>query len=235
MKLVGIDIGGTKMRGVAWNGTRILSAHEMHTPKRKADFIRAIRILAAHLIRGMPPVPVGLAVAGVVKGDTIKLCPNIPFVKNWNAAALLGTPVVLDNDARCVARAEARYGNARGAARAFVCTIGTGIGRAYVQRGAVKRVKRFEYPESWEKEYQRMRTRTNRKEVAGYLAHRLFPLVERYAPDRIVIGGSMVARPAFLRYIRTAWHEEGLKSEVRALRFRKNAGALGAALLIARR
>ena len=51
----------------------------------------------------------------------------------------LGCPVGLDNDANCAARAEARYGAARGAASALMVTMGTGIGGAVLLEGRVVR------------------------------------------------------------------------------------------------
>ena len=51
----------------------------------------------------------------------------------------LGCPVGLDNDANCAARAEARYGAARGAASALMVTMGTGIGGAVLLDGRVVR------------------------------------------------------------------------------------------------
>ena len=54
-------------------------------------------------------------------------------------ASRWGTAVALDNDANCVARAEAAYGSARGHATALVITLGTGIGGAVVLDGTVLR------------------------------------------------------------------------------------------------
>ena len=53
--------------------------------------------------------------------------------------ARLGCPVLLDNDANCAARAEARYGAARGAASGLMITMGTGIGGAVLLDGHVLR------------------------------------------------------------------------------------------------
>ena len=36
-------------------------------------------------------------------------------------------------------------------------TVGTGIGRAFAENGKVKKIKKFEYPEKWEKQYQKIR------------------------------------------------------------------------------
>ncbi len=97
---------------------------------------------AALAVAAAAVAAVGLAAAGFVDatGERVTFAPHLPWRDDpvrGPAGRALGHPVALDNDANCVARAEAAYGAARGAASALVVTLGTGIGGAVLLDGLV--------------------------------------------------------------------------------------------------
>src|SRR3990172_2092763 len=131
MLFIGVDIGGTKIRGVLWNGRKVVRAHEFPTPKNKKDFKEGLATLIAHLSGENPVRAIGIGAAGIVEKTTLVSSPNISYIKNFAFRPLRPRSIRLrvDNDARCFARAELLSGAGRGAKSLFALTIGTGIGR----------------------------------------------------------------------------------------------------------
>ncbi|MBI2538411.1 MAG: ROK family protein [Deltaproteobacteria bacterium] len=212
MPVIGIDIGGSKIRAVLWDGKQVARARELPTPKSKNDFQRRLVALASSLHRHEVE-GIGIGAAGIVKGTVLLFSPNI--------------------HARAFARAELLRGAGRGARRVFALTIGTGIGRAYGKNGKIIRIKRFEYPEPWEKEYQAVRDRRDNRRLAEFLGKRLAPLMQPYRPEAIVVGGGVLGRRGFLRLLEAAFGSQGVRARLKRARFRKNGAAVGAALLFA--
>lgn len=146
--VVGVDIGGTKvLAGVVDGQGRVARTALRTTPGRRVVTSRVedalvdaiVEAAGLHAIAG-----VGVAAAGFVDsaGERVMFAPHLP----WQGEPLkqlleerLGCPVGLDNDANCAARAEARYGAARGAVSALMVTMGTGIGGAVLLEGRVVR------------------------------------------------------------------------------------------------
>lgn len=146
--VVGVDIGGTKvLAGVVDDEGRVARTALRTTPGRRVVTRRVEDALVEGIVEaagGEPLAGVGVAAAGFVDsaGERVMFAPHLP----WQGEPLkhlleerLGCPVGLDNDANCAARAEARFGAARGAASALMVTMGTGIGGAVLLEGRVVR------------------------------------------------------------------------------------------------
>ncbi len=234
MLIIGIDIGGTKIRGILWDGRRVARSRELATPKDNDDFREKLVALAASLAGHNPIRAIGIGAAGIVERTTLLFSPNIPCVRNFDFRPLWprAIPLRVDNDARSFARAEFLRGAGRGARRFFALTIGTGIGRAYGRNGKIVKTKKFEYPERWEKAYQAVRRRRDDRQLANFLAEKLFRLMAPFEPEMVVIGGGVMERPGFPRRLETALRAQGLRAKIRRAAFRKNAVAIGAALLL---
>ena len=139
---IGIDLGGTKIEGIALGRAgEELARQRVPTPLTYDLTIAAIVSLVAHLEattgqRGT----VGVGIPGAVMPDT-------GLVKNANSVWLIGRPlgtdlaaqlgrdVRLDNDANCFALSEASDGAAAGAEVVFGVIMGTGVGGGIVVRG----------------------------------------------------------------------------------------------------
>ena len=188
MRCVGIDIGGTKIRAILWNGRRVVRAMESRTPKNGPDFIGTLLALALMVSRGKPVRAIGIGAAGIVEKTTLTSSPNIPFIQNFDFRLLWPRSVRLrvDNDARCFARAELLRGAGRGAKSCFALTIGTDVGRAYGRNRKIVKLKEFEYPEPWENEYQQVRKRRDDGKLADLLGRQLVPLIAPFEPAIIV-------------------------------------------------
>jgi glucokinase len=146
--VVGVDIGGTKvLAGVVDEHGSVSSTALRTTPGRRVVTTQVEDALVEAILEsagGRPLAGVGVAAAGFVdsRGERVMFAPHLP----WQGEPLrelleerLGCAVALDNDANCAARAEARYGAARGAASALMITMGTGIGGAILLDGHVVR------------------------------------------------------------------------------------------------
>lgn len=233
MPVIGIDIGGTKIRAILWNGKRVIRAREVSTPKNKGEFQRRISALLSLLSRQKNVTGIGIGAAGIVNKTTFLFSPNIPYIKNFDFTSLRlpSRSLRVDNDARAFARAELLKGAGRGAKSLFALTIGTGIGRAYGRSGKIIKIKKFEYPERWEKKYQGIRSGRDDRELAIFLGEKLSPLLKPFKPDVTVIGGGVMERHGFFQRLEAAFKDHGLASQIRRARLRNNAVAIGAALL----
>jgi glucokinase len=88
---------------------------------------------------------VGISAAGFVSSDrkTMLATPNIA---DWNGvdlnkeiSALIGVPVVIENDANAAVWGEAKFGAGRGESHIILLTIGTGIGGGIIINGQLHR------------------------------------------------------------------------------------------------
>ena len=142
---IGIDLGGTKVEGVALDDTgRIVARQRRPTPRDDyPGTVRALTEIVATLERETGASgSVGIGMPGVIS-------PATGLVKNANSVWLIGhplqqdleramgRPVRLANDANCFALSEASDGAAAGAAVVFGVIIGTGTGGGVVVHGRV--------------------------------------------------------------------------------------------------
>jgi fructokinase len=132
---IGIDLGGTKIEGIALDpaGTE-LSRIRIATPRDYEGSLGAIESLVEELERKAGASgTVGIGIPGIVD-------PATGLVKNANSTWLigrplhddlerrLGRPVRLMNDANCFVLSEASDGAGAGAAVVFGVILGTGVG-----------------------------------------------------------------------------------------------------------
>lgn len=134
---LGIDIGGTNtvFAVVNWHG-HLYEKREIKTrPERSPSQIMVeIARTCRELISVYPQVSsIGIGIPGIVDaGQGLALyCPNL----NWRNVEVsrslqvqLSLPVFIENDVRCLALAERRFGAARDFNNAICLAIGTGIG-----------------------------------------------------------------------------------------------------------
>ena len=142
---IGIDLGGTKIEGVALGADgRQLARQRLATPRHDYDAtLRTIAELVARLERETGDTgTVGVGMPGT-------LSPATGLVKNANStwlngrafdrdlAALVGREVRCANDANCFTLSEATDGAAKNAAVVFGVIVGTGTGGGIVVHGRV--------------------------------------------------------------------------------------------------
>lgn len=144
---IGIDLGGTKIEGVALDEVGLIVA-QRRVPTPQGDYegtVRAIVDLVGYLdhetgVSGS----VGLGMPGIIS-------PASGLVKNANSVCLNGRPLDRDlesalgralrieNDANCFALSEASDGAAAGRTCVFGVILGTGTGGGVVVDGRVLR------------------------------------------------------------------------------------------------
>lgn len=230
--IIGIDIGGTKIRGGLWNGKRILRAKEERTRNNREGLARQLQTLVEKLGSGFRVSGIGIGTAGVVKGGKLIFSPNVPAIKNFDFRKLWPeTHPRVDNDARCFGRGEYLLGAGRNVKNVLVFSIGTGIGRACGRNGKILKIKNFEYPEKWEKEYQKIRDAKNNFLLAEFLSKNLSKIIKCYKPEVVIIGGGVIERKYFLKILAQKLKIANAKIAFRRAMFDKNAAVIGAALL----
>jgi predicted NBD/HSP70 family sugar kinase len=236
MLVVGIDIGGTKMRGILWNGKRVVRVREIPTPKNRRDFEGKLLALVPQLAGKGHIDGIGIGAAGIVAKRTLLFSPNISYISNFNFGSLWPRSIrlQLDNDARCFGRAEFLIGAGRGSKSLFALTVGTGIGRAYGSQGRIIKIKRFEFPEQWEKRYQRLRDSRDCGKLAEFLGEKLAGLMKPFTPEVVVIGGGVIERHRFFPMLRLTLKSHGLNCPIRRSSLGKNAVTIGAAMLVSK-
>jgi fructokinase len=139
---IGIDLGGTKIEGIALAGSHELARVRVATPRDDYPAtLQAIASLVAQLEQRVGTrATVGVGIPGV-------LSPSTGLVKNANSVWLIGRPLGRDlaarlgrevriaNDANCFAVSEATDGAAAGARVVFGVIVGTGTGGGIVVDG----------------------------------------------------------------------------------------------------
>ena len=147
---IGLDIGGTKILGVAADESgRVVGERTAPTGvgpdavvTTAAAMIGELRN-AAGADRELGEV-VGAGFAGMVDFDgVVRYAPNLPGFEGVDVRSRLesacGTVVTVDNDANVAALGEVLYGAARGHSEVLLVTLGTGIGGGIVTGGRVYR------------------------------------------------------------------------------------------------
>jgi fructokinase len=140
---IGIDLGGTKIAGVALHpdGSEVARIRRP-TPRSYVGTLEAIAGIVSELDgRAGEKGTVGLGIPGA-------LSPSTGLVRNANSTWLIGRPLDVDlqrlldrpvrimNDANCFALSEASDGAGAGARCVFGVILGTGVGGGIVLDGA---------------------------------------------------------------------------------------------------
>ena len=145
--VVGVDVGGTKVLGVAGpDGAAHEALERAEVPTGDGEVIGSITAVVDELVARSghtAPSAIGVGLAGFISLSGVAMqSANVPRVIGVDVAGLLrqryGVPVAVDNDANCVARAAARI-DAPEARHVVAVTLGTGIGGGLVVDGSLVR------------------------------------------------------------------------------------------------
>ena len=141
---IGIDLGGTKIEGIAIDGNQELLRRRVLSPRGDyAATITTVRDLVERIETELGATgTVGVGIPGAISRTT-------GLVKNANSTWLIGhaidrdleralaRPVRVSNDANCFALSEAADGAGAGANTVFGVILGTGAGGGVVVNGRV--------------------------------------------------------------------------------------------------
>jgi len=144
---IGVDVGGTKILGIAVEdtGRRVGVEVRRPTPHGAPALLDTIVGVIAEVHASAGDVDaVGLGIPGLVdRLGRLAMGPNLPDITDVAFSdelhARLNHPVAVDNDATCATWAEVQIGAAKGATDAFLVTLGTGIGGGIVANGELQR------------------------------------------------------------------------------------------------
>lgn len=146
MTTLGVDVGGTKVLGVAIDDAgSVVGEHRVPTPRGSDALVDDLLDVVAVLRASVPDArAIGVGLPGLVdRRGVLRFAPNLPNVVELPvgelARAATGLPVAVDNDATCATWAEQQAGAARGANDALLVTLGTGIGGGLVLDGRLIR------------------------------------------------------------------------------------------------
>ena len=144
MHALGLDLGGTKVEAALLDDAgRTLWKHRVATPA--GDYAATVHSVAALVAAARQaadgPFTIGIGTpgtataAGLMKNCNSTCLNGRPLRADLQAA--VGQPVVLMNDANCLALSEATDGAGAGAAVVFAAILGTGTGAGIAVNGQV--------------------------------------------------------------------------------------------------
>ena len=239
MKALGIDIGGSAVKGAPVDlktGKLLAERHRIEinktmTPVRVA---RVVGEIAQHFHwRGA----IGVGFPGVVQGSTIRTSANLhPKFVGTDGAKLFGKAtgcrVAMVNDAAAAAVAEMHCGVGEGfMGKALLITLGTGVGSALAYQGKVVPLELGHMPwkggHSAEKHVAasvREDQDLSWEEWGGRLGEYLAVLEALFWPELIIVGGGVSAKHRkFFKFVKS-------RAKLVPAEFLNQAGIAGAAM-----
>lgn len=148
MKIVGIDIGGTSVKGIVMDESG-QSYQEVRkatdAAKGKDHIVEVVTDVIRELLVAAPDAAaIGIGTAGRVNtltGQIVYATDNLPgwhgFQLGEHFAKAFGLPVAVDNDGNAALLGEAWLGAGQGLASASMLTLGTGVGGANLVHGRI--------------------------------------------------------------------------------------------------
>lgn len=243
MELLGIDIGGSGIKGAIVNvATGELVTERLRLPAPPAFEPDAVIAIVADLVHQFSySGPIGVGFPAVVMRGEVMTPPTALAFPGWagvNLAqriqAATGQPTAVGNDADVACLAEMRFGAGKDEPGVvMVFTIGTGIGSAMFLDGRL--VPNFELgrvylrdskktAEQWASDRVRELDGLGWKEWGGRLNHYFQHIELLFWPDVIIIGGGVSKKhEKFFPHIQ-------VRAKLLPAAFRNEAGIVGAAM-----
>lgn len=136
---IGIDIGGTRIKGVLLKGDQVIES--VYEPTGEGDAFKTavkktVEDLAAKSSEKVHSVVLSAPGIPDEKYESIAVMPGrLPGLEGFLWKNFLGCPTYVLNDAVCALLAEARMGAASGYKNVVMLTLGTGVGGAILIDG----------------------------------------------------------------------------------------------------
>lgn len=250
MNIIGLDIGGTKITGIVFNGKKAVKILTIPTPKSLGSFKISVQKLVENLSAGQKIDALGIGMAGIIEHqkNTVVYSPNLNFVDNLIFSQLFPEikKIRVDNDANCFARAEAKIGQGKGFGNFMGITLGTGIGGGLVFKGEVYLGEHgsageaggmmLDVENTIEHYFQKARDASNYKQIAKIVASLLVNIFNLLDVETVILGGSVAVKnherflPQAMEIVNKRFIKRKAKYKVLVSKL-ENAGAIGAALL----
>lgn len=146
---IGVDIGGTKMSAVLFDGAKVIADYSLATPKDSLEhFLIMLKALVEPLLdkakkQKIEVKGIGVGAPGILdrQQSMVLRTHNLHIIDGVKLGNLLEEklklPVKLGNDTDGFVRAEAKLGAAKGYNNVYGLTIGTGIGDGWWYNGEI--------------------------------------------------------------------------------------------------
>lgn len=239
MKALGIDIGGSAIKGAPVDtktgellGERLrIATPENLTPPQMA---KAIAEISAHFKwKG----PIGVGFPGVIEGSKIWTSANLhPKFIGCDGAKVFGKAtgckVAMINDAAAAGIAEMRFGAGKGfMGKALILTLGTGVGSCLSYQGVVTPLELGHFPWKGGKSAEKYVAASVREEQelewdewGARLSEYLAVLEKLFWPELIIVGGGVSSKHhKFFKHLKT-------RAKLVPAGFLNQAGISGAAM-----
>jgi len=254
MDVIAIDLGGTNLRAALVKNNRILKYIKKKTPKNREALLKemcdSIENLLTDKVKG-----IGIGSPGPLENGIIKNPPNLPF-RNFNLKKYLQKKfrkrVVIENDAKCVALAEAELGCKK--KNFIILTLGTGIGggiiinsQLYKGQGCAGEFGHMiidngkDFESLWKekgypiKELFENKEKRKLEKVSVYLGQGIASLINVFDPEVVIIAGGVRENGVkFLNMIKKNVKKYRIIPRNIEIKFSKlgHPGILGASLLV---
>ena len=146
---IGVDVGGTKIACGVLHGEELTERHVQPTPETGWEAVLDAVAAQVRDLQARHPAAtrIGVGVPGPLNAERtrVKFAPNIygftdvPLLDGLRERLGPSQTLVLENDAKAAALAEAHLGAARGTESSIYVTVSTGIGAGLVLRGKLWR------------------------------------------------------------------------------------------------
>jgi polyphosphate glucokinase len=239
MKILGIDIGGSGIKGApveTETGQMLAGRYRIKTPT-SARPEPMIEIIAKIARKFEWDGPIGCGFPGVVRGGVTLTASNVS--KKWigfdagtRISEITGCPVCVINDADAAGLAEVEYGVGRGRKGVIlIVTIGTGLGTALFTDGVLLPNTELGHIEmdgkdaEWQaSDAARQREKLSWKKWGIRFNRYLNAIYDLLWPDLIILGGGTSKDyKKFSQYI-------DVPTEIQTAQMLNEAGIIGAAL-----
>jgi glucokinase len=143
-KIIGIDLGGTKVNIGLVQNNAVISSKKQKIPKNCKDEWEVLHLiinLTREVIQNHKIAGIGVGVPSILdrKNGIIHEVQKIPTWKEIHLGAILekefNVPVSIDNDANCFALGEYQFGANKGCSNFVGLTLGTGMGSGIITNG----------------------------------------------------------------------------------------------------
>ena len=142
MKIIGMDIGGTKINAALVDGNRIIRKESVPTPydRPAATVLNTVMEILKNLFED-DVAGIGIGVPGLVDLDK-NLVLDVLNIPSWTTVPLkadmekkFGIPVFVNNDANCFALGERYFGKGKKYQNFIGVSLGTGLGTGIIING----------------------------------------------------------------------------------------------------
>lgn len=239
MKALGIDIGGSAVKGAPVDtktGKLLGERLRIATPENLTPALMA-KAIAEIATNFKWKGPIGVGFPGVIEGSTIWTSANLhPKFIGCDGAKVFGKAtgcrVAMINDAAAAGIAEMRFGAGEGfMGKTLILTLGTGVGSCLAYQGVVTPLELGHFPWKGGKSAEKYVAASVREEKdlawdewGARLSEYLAVLEKLFWPELIILGGGVSSKHhKFFPYLKT-------RAKLVPAGFLNQAGISGAAM-----